>query len=123
MDRTRASVLNAISRMDLREQFLRPPDEYRPVPFWWWVGEPLTKERLAWQLDQIRSKGVLGAIISYNHNSAGLTDAGDPPLFSPEWWDLFRWAVGYCKQHGMKLGFKDYTIINPTDAGSRPAKS
>jgi hypothetical protein len=98
---------------DVASAFAHPPAEYGPVPFYWWVGEPLTRERLSWQLDQLRAKGVLNSVISYNHGPDGATDKGEPPLFSPQWWDLFRWVVAECRKRGMQIGFEDYTIINP----------
>ena len=51
--------------------FERPAQAFRPVPFWWWVGDALTVERLTWQLDQLREKGIFNAIISYPHHSDG----------------------------------------------------
>ena len=31
--------------------FQNPPPGYGEVAFYWWLGDPLTKERLGWQLD------------------------------------------------------------------------
>jgi hypothetical protein len=93
--------------------FRDPPHTYGPVPFWWWVGEKLDKDRISWQLDQLRSKGVWNAIVSYSHQNDGTTSVSDPPIFSDAWWELFRWTVGECKSRGMQLSFQDYTIINP----------
>lgn len=56
----------------------------------------------------------MNTIISYNHTAEGDTDRGDPQLFSPEWWELFRWVVAECKAQGMHIGFQDYTIVNRT---------
>ena len=97
----------------LREQFLRPPSTHGPIPFYWWVGEPLCRDRISWQLDQLAEKGVKQAVISYPHDEKGHTDLGDPALFSPDWWDLFRWFLGECKQRGMTVGFQDYTLVEP----------
>ncbi len=103
----------AVAHPELYGQFLRPPREYGPSPFWWWTGEPLNRKRLAWQLDQLQSKGVFQAIISYNHLADGTVAAGEPPVFSTRWWRLFRWMVLECKKRGMSLGMQDYCIINP----------
>ena len=52
----------------LLEHFKNPPKGYGEVPFYWWTGgDPLTKERLLWQLDQLSDAGVLGFSVSYNH--------------------------------------------------------
>lgn len=98
---------------ELRSLFSDPPDFFRPVPFWWWSGEPLDRDRLRWQLDALLRGGVKGAIVGYSHFPDGRTDPGDPPVFSEAWWGLFRWALEECGRRGMYLGFQDYTLINP----------
>ena len=39
--------------LDALPGFQQPPPGYGEVAFYWWLGDPLTKERLAWQLDQL----------------------------------------------------------------------
>ena len=113
MPRGAASDSAAAAYAALYARFRSPPQEYGPSPFWWWTGEPLKRKRLGWQLDQLRSKGVYQVIVSYNHLADGTVEAGDPPVFSEEWWKLFRWTVAECKKRGMYLGIQDYCIINP----------
>jgi alpha-L-rhamnosidase len=91
--------------------FLRPPTTYGPVPFYWWAGEKLDRERIAWQLDRLCEKGVRQTVISYPHLPDGGSDLGDPALFSEDWWDLFRWFLSACLERGMTVGFQDYTLI------------
>lgn len=98
---------------DLLSQFETPPACYGPVPFYWWAGERLDRERMAWQLDQLREKGVRRTVVSYPHHPDGTSDVGDPPLFSPEWWELFRWFLEACRERGMTAGFQDYTLVKP----------
>ena len=55
------------------------------VPFYWWLGDPLTKERLSWQLEQMKGMGVSGYQINYAHSdkggrSYGLTYPSEPAL-------------------------------------------
>ena len=98
---------------DLQAIFRSPPAAYGPVPFFWWAGETLERGRLAWQLDQLRDKGIRQTIISYPHHPDGSSDLGDPPLFSAEWWELFRWFLTACRERGMTVGFQDYTLVAP----------
>jgi len=93
--------------------FKAPPVAYGPVPFYWWSGEPLQRERIAWQLDQLCQKGVRQVVVSYPHQRDGKTEPGSPTLFSPAWWELFRWFLGQCRLRGMTVGFQDYTLITP----------
>ena len=97
----------------LLELFRTPPATHRPVPFYWWAGGRLERDRLAWQLDQLRDGGVRQVVVSYPHHPDGTSDAGDPAVFTAEWWDLFRWFLGACRARGMKAGFQDYTLIEP----------
>ena len=93
--------------------FKTPPAIYGPVPFYWWAGERLDRGRVAWQLDQLCDKGVRRTVISYPHHPDGANDPGDPVLFSPEWWEFFRWFLGACRERGMTAGFQDYTLVKP----------
>lgn len=64
------------------------------MAFYWWLGDPLTKERLTWQLEQLALvHGVMGLQINYAHSdrggtSYGLTYPSEPALFSTQSWDL-----------------------------------
>jgi hypothetical protein len=99
--------------LSIRDHFLNPPSTHGPIPFYWWAGETLERERIAWQLDQLVAKGIRQTVISYPHDAKGHTAMGDPLLFSPEWWDLFRWFLGACQERGMTVGFQDYTLVEP----------
>ena len=102
-----------VANARLLEAFRDPPLKYGPTPFWWWVGDRLYKDRIAWQLDQLRSKGIWNTIVSYSHQNDGHTSVGDPPIYSDAWWELFEWTVKQCKSRGMQISIQDYTIINP----------
>ena len=95
----------------LRDGFASPPPGYGPVPFWWWVGGRLDPERLCWQLDQLREKGVFAAVVSYNHHADGTTNVGDPSIFSDEWWTIFLAVLDHARAHGMTLGIQDYSLL------------
>jgi hypothetical protein len=68
---------------------------------------------MAWQLDQLCAKGVRQTIISYPHQADGMTDVGEPPVFSAPWWDFLRWFLSQCRARGMTAGFQDYTLCQP----------
>jgi hypothetical protein len=101
--------------LDVLPGFRSPPPGYGEVAFYWWLGDPLTKERLAWQLEQLSGKGVMGLQINYAHSdqggrSYGLTFPSDPPLFSDAWWKLVGWFMQEAKQRGMAVSLSDYTL-------------
>ena len=101
--------------LDVLPGFQNPPPGYGEVAFYWWLGDPLTRERLSWQLDQLKDKGVTALQVNYAHSdtgglSWGLTFASEPPLFSSQWWDLFGWFLKQAKQRGMAASLSDYTL-------------
>jgi len=101
--------------LDVLPGFVSPPVGYGNVPFYWWVGDKLTKERLMWQLEKLAGSGVTGLQVNYAHtdkggNSYGLTMPSDPPLFSDEWWKLFKWWAAECNKRGISVSLSDYTL-------------
>ena len=105
----RAPDLNALPG------FQKPPPGFGIVPFFWWLGDPLTPERLGWELDQMAGMGASGFQINYAHSdqggqSYGLTYPSEPPLFSPEWWKLTGWFMQEAKKQGAGISLSDYTL-------------
>jgi hypothetical protein len=95
--------------------FKNPPPGYGIVPFYWWLGDPLTKERLSWQLEQMKGMGVSGYQINYAHSdkggrSYGLTYPSEPALFSQSWWELVEWFKSEAGKQGAGISLSDYTL-------------
>ncbi len=100
-------------------EFITPPKGYGNVPFYWWNGDKLDKQRLCSQLDLLHEKGISGVQINYCHEypdrskpygGHGKSVDGDPKAFTEEWWDFFRFAAEECKKRDMAIGMGDYTI-------------
>lgn len=101
--------------LDVWPGFQQPPPGFGTVPFYWWLGDPLTKERLAWELEQMAGMGVSGYQINYAHSdkggrSYGLTYPSEPPLFTEEWWTLTGWFMEEAKKQGAGISLSDYTL-------------
>ncbi len=110
-----AGVPSHAPDLDVLPGFVKPPRGYGEVAFYWWVGDPLTKERLLWQLDQLAGRGITGLQINYAHTdkggvSYGLSMPSDPPLYSPAWWELVRWFAKEASRRGMSISLSDYTL-------------
>ena len=100
---------------DVLPGFITPPKGYGEVPFYWWQGDTLTRERILWQLDQLADKGISSLQINYSHRdygglTYGLSNPSKPPLFSEAWWDLFRWFAAEAGKRDMTVSLSDYTI-------------
>jgi len=101
--------------LDVLPGFCSPPPGFGIVPFYWWLGDPLTRERLAWQLAQMEGMGVSGYQINYAHSdkggrSYGLSFPSEPAIFSPPWWDLVGWFMQEAKKQGAGISLSDYTL-------------
>jgi hypothetical protein len=101
--------------LDVLPGFVNPPKGYGDVPFYWWQGDTITRERLTWQLDQLSNKGISSLQINYSHQdfggiSYGLSNPSKPALFTPEWWKLFKWFAAEAQKRGMTVSLSDYTI-------------
>ncbi|SDK96637.1 Glycosyl hydrolases family 2, sugar binding domain [Pedobacter sp. ok626] len=111
---------------DVRPGFLNPPKGYGNVPFFWWNGDTLSRARLTEQLDILKESATDGFAVSYLHtdpkgadyefnkkNGYGLygrTEAGNPAVYSDEWWKTWNWFSGEAAKRGMAVGLDDYTI-------------
>ncbi len=111
--------------MSETNQFIKaltsPERQYGEVPFYWWNGGELNRERLTEQLEMLSEKGIAGVQINYCHLNGGGENAlpygghgksieGTPPQFSEEWWEYFAHAARECERLGMSIGMGDYTI-------------
>ena len=79
---------------DLESKFRTPPSGYGEVPFYWWIGDTLTRDHLEWELDKLSGRHISSLQINYCHRDTGgiiygLTYPSQPALFSEQWWDLF----------------------------------
>ena len=101
--------------LDVLPGFQNPPNGYGEVPFWWWTGDPLNKDRLLWQIEELHKKGVNGMQVNYSHTKekGWPTDKADPELFSEEWWDIWEFVVQECSKRDMGIGLSGYTIDWP----------
>lgn len=101
--------------LDALPGFQNPPPGYGQVPFWWWTGDPLDKERLRWQIEQLHAQGISGMQVNYAHeDSPGWpTYAAEPEIFSEAWWDVWKYVAGECSKREMGIGLSGYTLDWP----------
>jgi hypothetical protein len=101
--------------LDALAGFRNPPPGYGEVPFWWWSGDPLDKERLLWQIEELHKKGVTGMQVNYMHKDTPgwPTYPAEPSIFSDEWWEMWRFAAEECGKRNMGIGLSGYTLDWP----------
>ena len=109
---------------DVLPGFVNPPKGYGNIPFYWWNGDTLKKERLREQLDILAASATDGFAVSYIHTSPrvdtienkngyglyGMTEPGVPKVYSEDWWKIWNWFSGESAKRGLGAGIDDYTM-------------
>jgi hypothetical protein len=100
---------------DAKPGFVSPPPGHGEVAFYWWLGDPLQRERIAWQIQQLAGRSVAGLQVNYAHSDQGgrfwgLSYPSEPALFSEDWWELYGWFLQESKRNGMAVSLSDYTL-------------
>lgn len=101
--------------LDVLPGFRAPPPGYGEVPFWWWTGDPLDRERLRWQIEELHRQGIAGVQVNYAHEDTPgwPTYAAEPPIFSDAWWEMWAFVAGECGRRDMGIGLSGYTLDWP----------
>src|SRR5690625_319343 len=81
----------------LKKQFINPPDEFTPIPFWFW-NDHLTKEEIIRQIHDFKEKGVMGFVL---HPRIGIPK--DIIYLSDDFMELVEVAVHEADRLGMSV--------------------
>ena len=96
----------------LRQGFLSPPPEARPMVRWWWFGAAVVKPEILRELQQMKADGIGGAELAFVYPEVlddSSKDLKNLPFLSPEMLD----AVNYAQSEGRKLGLRiDVTLCS-----------
>lgn len=112
----------------LEQQFNTPPRDAKPMVFWMWLGTKPTHQELTRDLEQMKAKGIVGAIIypssagkiwmpgykmvldgkeykrvrtnDYKGDKAGGIPGKKMPMWGPDWMD----AVSFSAKEANRLG-------------------
>lgn len=90
-----------MSLESLRRSFLQPPDEFTPIPFWFWNDE-LDEAELRRQIRDFRDHGVMGFVI---HPRKGLPRS--IPYLSERYLHFVRVAVAEAAALNMQVVLYD----------------
>ena len=89
----------------LRNSFLSPPDQSKPIVYWWWLFNRVDKEGITRDLEEFKAKGISGVNWMCNGGYAGVAPLPGVKYQSPEWWELFRYTIKEAKRLNIELGF------------------
>jgi len=96
---------DASGKEDLAKAFVTPPPEARLHAYWWWLNGNVTAEAITRDLEEMKKKGFIGALIT---DAGGAEQDGNrqvphgPDFASPKWRELYRHAL----REGMRLGME-----------------
>jgi hypothetical protein len=90
----------------IEQGFRQPPRSAGVRCFWWWLNGNVTKEAITLDLEQMKAKGFSGALIVDAGGAEQRNNRQVPagPMFaSPEWTQLFVYAVTEAHRLGLEL--------------------
>ena len=94
----------------VRQGFLSPPPQARPMVRWWWFGPAVVKPEILRELQQMKANGIGGAELAFVYPEVlddPAKDLKNLPFLSPEMLD----DVHYAQAEGRKLGLRiDITL-------------
>jgi len=105
------SILIMLSGCVVEEQgfhladFQDPPETAGIYTWWHWMDKAITREGISRDLESMKEQGIIAATIL----NIGLFDGQDfgvpqVPFDSPEWYDMFRFALEEAGRLGIELG-------------------
>jgi len=89
----------------LRNSFISPPDYAKPRVYWWWLFNRVDKEGIKRDLEEFKAKGISGVNLICTGGYAGKAPLLGVKYQSPEWWELFRYAVKEATRLKIEFGF------------------
>jgi hypothetical protein len=105
---TGGSNPQVFSRHTLLEGFRNPSAEYGEIDCWWWEAGHLTEEKMRWELEELKDKGLAGTFLYPRYiNNEPLRS--DPPYWTEEWWERVRFTMESQQQLGLRSWFSDWT--------------
>ena len=80
------------SAKELRNNFPDPPARFGPIDCWWWEACELDKEKMSWQLSEMKRMGIAGTWY-YPRLAKGESLEPTPAYWTEEWWEFFSFSM------------------------------
>ncbi|WP_455961202.1 glycosyl hydrolase [Bacteroides bouchesdurhonensis] len=98
------------------DYFSSPPDHSKPRVYWWWLYNRINKAGITRDLEEFKAKGISGVNLICTGGYAGAGALLGVKWLSPEWCELFRFAVKEAKRLNIEIGFNmagGWTMMGP----------
>ena len=100
----------------LAAQFAKPPQSAWPWVYWWWLEGNVSNEGITRDLQEMKDKGIGGALLfdagSSAYQVATRTPAG-PVFLSPAWRTLYKHALKEANRLGIEISLNIQSGWNP----------
>jgi len=83
----------------LDRDFRTPPAAARPWTYWWWLNSNVTRQGITRDLEAMKRQGIDGVMI---FNAGGGHTPSGPKFLSPEWKELYLFALDEVARLGMR---------------------
>lgn len=80
--------------------FVQMPADCWPHTRWWWPGNPVSKEEITHELEEMRSHGIRGV---EQITMGPVYEKGNIPYLSDEFMDMLKYTVQEAKRLGMEV--------------------
>ncbi len=80
--------------------WLNPAHTYRPHTRWWWPGNAVTRDGIAWELEQMHQQGMGGVEIM---SPWRMYAKGNIPYLSKEFLEMVKFAIETAERQGMEV--------------------
>jgi hypothetical protein len=104
----KSSTATADPYNEVKANFKNPGTSTGVNCWWWWLNGNVNKSAITKDLEAMKSRNFQGAMIfdAGGHNQRGNKDIPAGPLFgSPEWNELFVFAMNEARRLGLEMGF------------------
>lgn len=95
-----AQSLTVIERDTLLVNFKNPPADCWPHTRWWWPGNPVSKEEITHELEEMSSHGIRGV---EQITMDPVYEKGNIPYLSDEFMEMLKHTVKEAKRLGMEV--------------------
>ena len=106
-----ASAQSSSAAGSLDSSFQNPPDASKVWVYWWWLNGNVSRDGITRDLEEMKRQGINGVLLF--HAGGGRGPKG-PAFLSPDWMELFRFAVAEAARLGMEMSIN---LCDGWDAG------
>ncbi|MEI6142185.1 MAG: glycosyl hydrolase [Mariniphaga sp.] len=101
-----ASLLDAQTLLN-KSEFQNPPTSSKVHVWWHWMGGNITKDGITKDLEAMKAQGVVQAtIFNIGEIYTKKVDVPKVKFNSPEWIEMFRWALKEANRLGITIGIQ-----------------